>query len=944
MSLSFIYPVYLWLLLAVPLIWLLAWVTRAFASGRLGRGRTLALLAARSLIVICLALAVAGAQVVRAVEDTAVVFLIDGSDSVAPAQRERAIAYVNDALAAGQPADQAAVVVFGANPAVERAAAPLAPLRQLTSAVVGARTDIAEAVQLGLALLPADAQKRVVLLSDGAENQGRAIEAARLAALRGVPIEVVTLPAEPGPDVLVAELEAPAAARAGQSIPLVVRLEGELSGPARVELFADGELVSTQDVQLDPGTSELALSLPAGEAGFRRFEARVSAAGDSQALNNSGAAFTQVQGPPRVLIIASQPDRAAPLQAALAAGEVNVELIDPARAPADQALLRQYAAVIIVDTPASAVAPQVQRALATYVREQGGGLAMVGGGESFGAGGWRRTPIAEILPVELDPRDDEELPDLALALVIDRSGSMAEPVGPGRIRLNLAKEAVYLAAQGLASRDQLGLYVFDDAAQTVLPMQPLPELATLEEALGQVSLGGGTDIRAGIQVAMPELAAADARIKHMILLTDGLDDSNYSDLIDKMREEGTTVTIVSIGGDANPSLEGLAERGGGAFYRVETAQDVPRIFLSETVRAAGRDVAEGVFGPVTTLNAPPVRGLGGLPPLYGYNPVAPREAARTILTAPDGDPLLAVWQVGLGRSLAWTSDLKGQWAADWLGWDGFPAFSQGLVDTLLPPPTAGRLSLEARAEGGEAVLELFVAGDDGRPTPAGAVEGRLLDPAGQGASLSFAQVGPGRYRAVAPADAPGVYLAQVAALDAGGQVIGAVSGGVVVSYSPEYGPGTAGPALLDELAALTGGSVDPAATGLFADAGQAVGRVTEVGLPLLWLALLLVPLDIALRRLFLSRQELAPLLPKRRANPATQPAAPDPAMERLQAARARARRPVAAVEPAPAPAEATLAPASPSPVPPSSTPPPVAPPADDDPMAALLAAKQRRKR
>ncbi|HMQ34594.1 MAG TPA: VWA domain-containing protein, partial [Chloroflexaceae bacterium] len=860
MTVSFIYPQVLWLLLLLPLLWLLAWGTRFVARARLGRRRALALLAARSAILAGLVLAIAGAQVVRAVDDTAVVFLVDGSDSVAPAQRERALEYINAALEAGGPADQAAVVVFGAEPAVERAAAPPAPLRRLTSTVVASRTDIAAAVQLGLALLPADAQKRVVLLSDGAENQGRAREAARLAALRGVPIEVVPLPAEGGPDVLVAAVEAPVAARAGQSIPIVVRLAGGLAGPARVELLADGQLVAAEEVELAPGQSELTVSVPAGEAGFRRFEARVSAPADSQPLNNTGAAFTQVEGPPRVLLLAGSPDRAAPLRAALEAGDVTVEALDPAQAPADPALLRQYAAIFLVDVPAAAVAPEAQRALATYVRDQGGGLAMVGGAEAFGAGGWRRTPVAEILPVDLDPPPQEDRPDLALALVIDRSGSMAESAGPGRNRLSLAKEAVYLAAQGLASRDQLGVFVFDEQAQTVMPMQPLPDLATIEEALGQVSLGGGTNIRAGVQLAMPVLAAADARVKHMILLTDGLDNSNYTDLIDQMRTQGTTVTVVSIGGDANPSLEGLAERGGGAFYRVRTAQDVPRIFLSETVRVAGRDLVEGAFAPVVALNAPPVRGLGALPPLYGYNGVGPRQAARTILATPDGDPLLAVWQVGLGRSLAWTSDLKGQWAAEWLGWAGFPPFAQGLVDALLPPPTAGRLSLEARAEGAEAVLDLIVAGDDGRPAEAGPIEGRLLDPAGRGASLSFTQVAPGRYRAAAPAEVPGVYLAQVAALDEAGQALGAVSGGLVVSYSPEYGPRAGGEALLAELAALTGGRADPLPAALFASPGQPVGRVTEIGLPLLWLALALLPLDIALRRLFLAREALAPLV------------------------------------------------------------------------------------
>lgn len=943
MSLSFIYPLFLWALLLLPAFWLFAWFTRAPNRARLGRGRYLALVVLRTVILAALVLALAGVQVVRAVEDTAVVFLIDGSDSLSPAQRERAVAYVNDAIAVGQPGDQVAVVVFGAAAAVERAPGPLAPLRGLTSAVVTSRSNLEDAIQLGLALLPAERQKRLVLLSDGAENEGRAIEAARLAALRGVPIEVVPLAVERGPDVLVAALEAPPVAREGQELPLTVRLQSGLSGQARVELFADGDLVAAEDVLLEPGDITLQVRIPAGEAGFRRLEARVTAPGDSQPLNNRAAAFAEVAGPPRVLIVTGGADRAAPLGAALRAAGMRVEERAPARTPVDPAELRQFAAVLLVDVSAAAVTPEAQRALAAYVRDQGGGLAMVGGEASFGAGGWRRTRIADVLPVELDPPPREERPDLALALVIDRSGSMVEPAGEGRTKLDLAKDAVFLATQGLASSDQLGIYVFDDLASEVLPLQPLPALLAVEEALGQVSLGGGTNIRAGVAAAAAPLAAANARVKHMILLTDGLDESNYGDLIDSMRDQGTTVTVVSIGGDANPSLEQVARRGGGAFYRVTQAGEVPEIFLRETVRAANRDIVEGPFTPAIALPAPPVRGLGPLPPLYGYNATAPRSTARTLLVAPDGAPVLAVWQVGLGRALAWTSDLKGQWAADWLGWEPFAPFAAGLVDALLPPPSAGRLALEARAEGARAVLDLFVTGEDGRPVEAGSLQGRLLDPQGRAASLNFSEVGLGRYRAVVPADDPGVYLAQVAALDGAGQAIGAVSGGLVVSYSPEYGPATAGAPLLADLAALTGGRTAPPPEGLFAPVGQQVGRVSEVALPLLWLVLALLPLDIALRRIFLRRRDLEPALERWRVGLAPRrapaPPGPDESLARLRAARTRARRPAPAVPLAqptappevPRPAEPAPAPAEPTPV-------------ADDPLAALLAAKQRRRK
>lgn len=943
MALTFIEPVALWLLALVPALWLFAWATRRVALVRLGQSRLLALVALRTIILIALVLALAGTQAVRSVDDTAVVFLIDGSDSVSPALREQAINYVNSSLSAGSPSDQAAVVVFGAGGAVERAPGPLLPLRRLTSAVVGSRTDIADAIQLGLALLPAEAQKRIVLLSDGAENQGRAADAARLAALRGVPIEVVPLRDAGGPDVALAALSAPASAREGQEIPLTLAIESGLAGPARVELFADGQLVAADEIALAPGSLRYSVNVPAGEAGFRRFEARITAAGDAQPLNNRAAAFAEVEGPARVLIAASAADRAEPLRAALVAAGMRPEIQEPARIPADPTALRQYAAVVLVDVLAAEVPAATQRALSTYVENQAGGLIMIGGSQSFGAGGWRRSVLADLLPVELDPPAPEERPDLALALVIDRSGSMSEPVGAGRTKLTLAKEAVYQATLGLAAADQIGVIAFDDSATDILPMQPLPDLLQIEDALSRVSEGGGTNIRSGIERAAEMLTAVDARVKHVILLTDGLANSNYADLVGQMRDAGVTISTVAIGNDANPNLEAVARIGGGAFYSVRAVAEVPRIFLEETVRVAERDIVEGLFTPAVTLSAPPLRGLGALPPLRGYNRTAPREAARTLLVSPDGAPILAVWQRGLGRSLAWTSDLKGQWASDWIGWENFPRFAAGLIDAVQPPPSGDRLSLQARVEGPEALIDLVVAPGEGTPIERLAVEGQLVGPDGRGRPLSFAQVGPGRYRAVAPAEQPGAYLAQVAAVDAAGQAVGSASGGLVVSYSPEYIPQASGPALLEELAALSGGRVEPPPETLFASAGQRVGQAREIAMPLLWLALILLPFDIALRRLFLRPAQLAPLL---RRQPRPAPAAEaESAISRLQASRARRRREaggrhasadVSAAVTAPEPPAQPPAPEQPAPAPTPAQP--------DDPLAALLAAKNRRRR
>ncbi|MEO7909688.1 MAG: VWA domain-containing protein [Roseiflexaceae bacterium] len=954
--LTFITPAALVLLALLPLMWAFALLTpRRAVPWRFWLG-----LALRSVVLGALVLGIAGAQLVQTVNTLTTVFLIDDSDSVAPAQRQRAIAYVDQALQSMPPADKAAVVVFGANPLVERAPASLAALSTIGSVPVTTRTNIQDALQLGLALLPAESQKRIVLLSDGGENTGRAADAARLAAVRGVPLDVVTLPSQHGADVIVSSVDAPSLAREGQEIALSMTISSSFATSGKIQVFVDGQLAAEQNVSLASGLNTLPIRVPAGVAGFRRLEVRLEAQGDTEPQNNRAATFTEVQGPPRILLVAGAADRAANLQSALESAGVRVDVRTPNQAPASLAQLSAYAAVVLVDTPARDVPRALLEALPAYVRELGRGLAMIGGSDSFGAGGYRRAvkdqtgaSIEDALPVNLDPLDTSKEPDLALAMVIDRSGSMAEASGNGRTKLDLAKEAVYQATLGLTQRDQISLIAFDDTADAVLPLQKLPSAVEIEQALSTFNAGSGTNIRPGIALAADTLANANAKIKHVILMTDGIAPSNYDDLIGQLHGAGVTISTVAIGEDADSSLADIATRGGGRYYQVKRVEDVPKIFLQETVLVAGRDIIEGKFAPSVALQAPVVRGLNAMPALYGYNSTEIKAAARAILVTPNGKPVLAQWQYGLGRAVAWTSDFKGQWGRDWVGWGEFPRFVGGFADMLLPPSAAGTLTLQTSTVGAQSSLELTAQDDQGRLINQLALQGNLIDPDNQADSLTFTQVGAGRYRANVSTDAPGVYLAQVAALGADGQLIGSATTGLVVSYSPEYGETRDNPQLLRELAAISGGRVDPPAATIFDTPTQTVGSVREIGLPLLWLALLLWPLDIGLRRLHLRLGDYLPrLIAVRSRRTSVVSASPDEAMIRLSAAKQRARAPshdtrsVSELR-TPAPT-ATITPpnsvATPPQVPAAPTAAPALAQADDDQLARLLAAKQRARK
>ncbi|MEF3275681.1 MAG: VWA domain-containing protein [Chloroflexus sp.] len=898
---SVIEPSALWLfVLALPLLWLI-WFGRADLRRRMGWVRLVALVVTRLLLLTALVLALAGLQVGQPVHATATVFLIDVSDSVAPAQQTAALDYIAQAVAAADPTDRMAVVVFGARAVVERVMEPPRSLDRIERFVITSRTNIADAVQLGLALLPSTMHQRLVLLSDGGENDGDASVAARIAAARGVPIDVVRLMADHGPDAVVTALIAPTTASVDQVIPLVMQVKSEVAGAATVQLIVDGELLSTIPVDLTVGLNQIPLPVSAGAPGFHQFEALLIAPFDTQPVNNRALAFTFVSGPPRVLLITVDQDQSAALVAAWRAAGLEVTVQSPAQVSTNPLELRAFDAIALFDTPAKAVATSLQNALITYVRELGGGLLVIGGPQSFGAGGWRRSLLESVLPVMLDPPLREERPNLGLVLVIDRSASMASPVADGRTQLDLAREAVYQTSLGLSQSDQLAIIAFDSFSDTLLPLQPLPDLFTIETALNRLVAGGGTDIRSGMELAAQTIATADARIRHIILVTDGVSATEYTDLVVDLRAQGVTVSAIAIGLDTDPALEQVAAIGGGKYYLAKQASELPQIFLEETVRVANRDLIEELFVPALALPTPWLRDLKALPPLRGRNAVDHRPTARSLLVANDGTPLLAVAQIGLGRVLAWTSDLSGRWAIDWLAWPEFPRFAANLVSEALPTSGGERLTLTTTVLANQVEIDLIALDERGFPLTLGAIQSRLSSLTSH-FELTFSQIAPGRYRAVVTLDQTGAYFVQVSATDQDGQPVGSTRAGFAISYSPEYGQLAANPELLAEIARLTGGQIDAPPAAAFAPTTRAVYEVWPMVFPLLWLALILLPLDVALRRLFI---RLPNLFPKRVSN--RQSAAP------------------------PVPPSASL---------PASS---IGARTDEEQIAALLAAKRRRQ-
>jgi uncharacterized membrane protein len=866
MGLNFIHQNALWLLLLLPALW----VATLAAPRRFAPWRTYSSLAVRSAVIIALVFAVGGAQLLRPFGAVTTVFLLDTSDSVSLAQRARAEAFLQDALAQMPPDDRAAIVTFGRRASVERPPSQERELGLFGATSGGGATNLEEAIQLGLTILPAEGHQRLVLLSDGGETAGDSLVAARTAAARGVPIDVVPLDDEAdGLDALISAVDMPALAREGQQLPMVLTLESTAATPARLTVTGpDGEALVEREIELQPGQQTLEVTLPEAPVAFNRYTVRLEAPGDTRAQNDVAEAYSFVSGRPRVLLVEAESGEASALERALRAAQVDASTIPAEATPDTLGDLSAYDTVVLVNVPRRALPEGSLDVLKSYVHDLGHGLLMVGGPESFGAGGWGGTPVEEALPVTMEIPPRVRMPPTSVTVVIDISGSMAEQEN-GRTKLSLAVEGAQRIASLLRDEDELTVIPFDNRERFVVGPIPGSQREEAIAALAEVDLGGGgINIRDALTAAAGYVRSSDRPVRHIITITDGDDTTQQNgalDIVQALNREQVTLSSIAIGdGDHIDFIRSMASSGSGRYFFTDRASTLPAILVDEAQSVIQPYVVEERFTPERGLPHPALPSFESAPPLQGYVQTTPRQTSQVLLAAPDGSPVLAAWQHGLGRSLAWTSDFSGRWAEAWVGWAEFPRLVAQVVGWTLPTAPSDDLRLQASASGGELTLTAEAADESGGSASGLAMSATLLAADGTSDEVELREVRPGEYRAVLRDRPAGAYLVQLVARDAEGLPLGTATAGAVVPLSAEYRSQTANPELLASLAQLTSGRVDPLAEGAFAPNGVSRGAVQEIGLPLLWLALLLLPLDIALRRLLLGRDQVAALLRRAR--------------------------------------------------------------------------------
>ncbi|MDR1486022.1 MAG: VWA domain-containing protein [Planctomycetaceae bacterium] len=682
----------------------------------------------------------------------------------------------------------------------------------------------------------------IVLISDGKETAGNAIEAAKYCK---IPVSTVSVPESNLPEISVSEFNVPVELKAGEPFNIDLKIYSNRSTDAVVSIFRNEFKIHSETKKLSVGENKFRFQQSATDGQMQEFSVRVESDDDTVNENNYSRKILMVGGQPRILMIDSAPEVLSDFVAAVSEQGLKIDVRPAEGIPKTMAEFLQFDAVIISDIPATEFSLQKMNLLRDYVSEFGGGLIMIGGEHSFGQGGYYKTVIEDILPVRCNFDDEKEKSATAIALVIDRSGSM------GGEKIKIAQEAANSAVELLSANDFISIIAYDVIPHVIVPSQKVTSQAAIRTAINSLTSGGGTNIYPALQESYEQLNWLNAPSKHVILLTDGKSESGDFDvLMKRMSAGGITVTIISIGDADDELLKRIAELGNGRFYRAENLNAVPQIFASETMLSGKSAIHETPFVPIIVTKNTVLNGISTdrIPLLLGFVRTKSKSTSTIILAAESGEPLLSWRRYGLGIAVAFTSDVKNRWAAEWLVWNDFSKFWSQMIRFTMKKQKSGNSMIECKFVDGKIEVEIditdaeerFIDGANGTLT--------IITPDLLKQKIAFEQIAAGRYRAAFDTNMRGKYLLQMRLQSKEQQTILQHSRGIVIDYSDELRGRGVNIELLRRVAEITGGNFNPAPANILSKQNKTVFKCISLRHYLFVTIITLFLLDLFLRR------------------------------------------------------------------------------------------------
>jgi uncharacterized membrane protein len=849
MNFQFTHPYYL-SLLAPALAWVFwfAWKTDVQVSA----WRRWTALGIRSVVLLLLVLAIAGLQWLHPMEGMNVYFVLDRSDSIPSAQQDSARDYVNKISKQKNAVDKAGLIVFGSEASIETSPKAAIDVGKIEAVVGTERTDLAAAIRLGTAAFPENGQKRLVLMTDGNENVGDAMAAVLAAKPLGVSIDVFPLGVSRANDVSVQKVQIPAKIKKGQSFEVKIFVQADQPQTASVRLIRNEQYLGEQKVELSAGKNLFTFPQTLNDPGFYSYDVRVDAPGDPLPQNNRATGFATVRGEPRVLVVSAEPEQDKQLAAALQTSRLEVSLVGVNKFPGTLAEMQSYDAIFISNLSAGDLGLDRQKLLESAVRDFGVGVVCVGGDQTYAAGGYRGTPLESMLPVNMELDSKKVLPSGAVVLVMH---GMEFANGN-----QVARDCAQGVLAALGPTDEMGVLLWDGNERWLFPLQKVRDKKDLGRQIAGMSQGDLGSFQHILEMAHDALKQSTSNLKHIIVFSDGDPGAPSPQLMQEIVGDRITVSTILISGHVGPdTMIAMADQGKGRFYNVISPNDLPQVFIKESAVILKSAIYEDPFKPQIRSASEVIRGISPseYPSLLGYVATTPKPRAETPMVTDKNDPLLAHWQYGLGRAVAFTSDAKPRWARIWLNWDKYRQFWSQIGQWSLRRLENADFTSEVTVDKGEGVINVEALDDQGNYKNFLNLQTIVVSPKGDRQNVHLEQTGPGHYEARFPTKDVGLYMLHLLDMQEG-QVRGSQSIGASVNYSPEFTAPDPNLNLLRRLSETGGGQLlDPAVLSVspFSHDRKKTFQPRDLWEWLVKFAIVLFTVDVGVRRIQIDRDE-----------------------------------------------------------------------------------------
>ncbi len=681
----------IWLFLAIPLA-LSLWLWRMPSP---------LLLVLRCVTLLLLLLALCGAVLRLPSQAGTIIVVADRSQSMPPASAANQKEVIDLLHKAMGPDDRLAVVSFGRSVAVEQPPAS-GQFAGFVHEVGDDASNLADGLEAALTLVPRDAPGKVLVLSDGRWTGRDPTAVAAHAAARNVAIDYRFSQRSTANDLAIARIEAPPSVAPGESFLITAWVQAPTAQTISFELRRGEERLSAGEERLASGLNRLTFRDRAGDPDTLTYMLTVAGSGDDPVPENNRARFlVGVQGPRPILHVTEA--KSSGLAKLLQAGRLPIKVQTPEECRWSLEDLSKYSAVLIENVPAEKIGGAGMDNLAVWVRETGSGLMLTGGRNSYGTGGYYKSPLDPILPVSMELRNEHRKLAVAMAVALDRSGSMSAPVGGGRVKMDLANEGAAQVLELLGPMDELGVLAVDTDPHIIAELAPIKNKEPIKRDILSIhSQGGGIYIYVALEAASKMLVDAKAGTRHILLFADASDSEqpgNYAELIDKCRKAGITASVIGLGTPKDKDAEllrDIAKRGNGRIFFTDKPEELPRLFAQDTFVAARNTFLD---------ERTPIESTAGLPLLTGrpfdlkqaiggYNLCYLRKGA-TLATRTLDDyraPVVAAWRAGSGRVLCYTGEADGKYAGPITKWKDVGAWYTSLVRWVAGP--ANRLPPE----------------------------------------------------------------------------------------------------------------------------------------------------------------------------------------------------------------------------------------------------------